>query len=94
MTRQFSSKPAKRERVPMLAGLVGPSGSGKTYSMLRLLSGMQRVTGGDIYVIDTEARRTLHYADQFSFNHVEMKPPFSSLDYRDAIEWCVKQGAA
>lgn len=93
MTRQFTATQAKRERVPMLVGLVGPSGSGKTFSMLRLLTGMQRATGGKIFVIDTEARRALHYADEFDFQHVDMKPPFSSLDYVAAIKYCVAQGA-
>jgi ABC-type dipeptide/oligopeptide/nickel transport system ATPase subunit len=93
MTRTFSHEEAKRERVPMLAGIVGPSGSGKTYSALRLATGMQQAVGGDIYVIDTEARRALHYADEFKFKHIDMMPPFSSLDYKAAIEYSVKQGA-
>ncbi len=77
----------------MLVGLTGPSGCGKTYSALRLATGMQRVTGGEIYVIDTEARRALHYADQFDFKHLELTEPFSPLDYLAAIEFCQKQGA-
>ena len=93
MTRQFKATQAKREMVPMLVGLTGPSGCGKTYSALRLATGMQRITGGDIYVIDTEARRALHYADQFTFKHLELTEPFSPLDYLEAIEYCQKQGA-
>ena len=61
--RVFDDKPAVRERVPLLLGLVGPSGGGKTYSALRLARGFQKVTGGDIHFIDTEARRVFHYAD-------------------------------
>lgn len=91
--RTFSDEKATRERVPLLLGLFGPSGSGKTFSALRLATGMQRVTGGDIYVIDTEARRALHYADTFSFRHVDFRAPFSSLDYLAAIEHCAKAGA-
>jgi ABC-type dipeptide/oligopeptide/nickel transport system ATPase subunit len=93
MTREFESKPATRERVPVLVGLVGPSGGGKTKSALRLADGMQRVTGGETYVVDTEGKRALHYADQHSFRHVVFDPPFGSLDYLAAIEHCVKQGA-
>ncbi len=88
MTREFEDTPAVRERVPMLVGLVGPSGSGKTYSALRLATGMQRRTGGGIFYIDTEARRSLHYADEFDFRHVEMGAPFSPIDYLEAIEFC------
>lgn len=91
--RVFEDQEAKRERVPLLHGLVGPSGSGKTYSALRLATGIQRVTGGDIYVIDTEARRALHYADRFKFRHIDFKAPFGPLDYLAAIEHCVKKGA-
>jgi ABC-type dipeptide/oligopeptide/nickel transport system ATPase subunit len=91
--RSFEAKEAVRESVPLLIGLMGPSGSGKTFSALRLATGIQTVTGGDIYFIDTEARRALHYADQFKFKHVQFDAPFGSVDYLAAIEQCVKQGA-
>lgn len=91
--RTFEDKPATRERVPLFVGLYGPSGSGKTYSALRLATGIQRVSGGDIFFIDTEAKRALHYADKFKFRHVEFQAPFSPLDYLAAIEHCVKKGA-
>ena len=55
--RSFEDKPATRERVPLMIGLMGPSGGGKTYSALRLATGIQRVAGGDIFMIDTERRR-------------------------------------
>ncbi len=91
--RTFDDRPAVREKTPILIGLVGPSGTGKTYSALRLAAGMQRVSGGDTYVIDTEARRALHYADKFKFRHVAFGAPFGPLDYLAAIEYCVKKGA-
>lgn len=93
MTRTFSHQPAERKRVPMLVGLVGASGSGKTYSALRLATGMQRATGGKIFYIDTEAKRALHYADEFDFEHVHFEPPFGPLDYLTVIEYCKGQGA-
>lgn len=92
MTRTFNDKPGVREATPLLIGLVGPSGGGKTYSALRLATGIQRVTGGDIFGIDTESRRMLHYADDFTFRHLEFAAPFGSLDYLAAIEHCVKKG--
>lgn len=91
--RTFEAKPAVRESVPLLVGLMGCSGSGKTFSALRLATGIQSVVGGDIFGIDTEARRMLHYADQFKFKHIEFNAPFGSLDYLAAIEHCIKQGA-
>jgi hypothetical protein len=67
--------------------------SGKTYSALRLATGIQQVVGGDIYVVDSEARRSLHYADDFKFQHIQFDPPFGSLDYLAAIRHCVAKGA-
>jgi ABC-type dipeptide/oligopeptide/nickel transport system ATPase subunit len=93
MSRAFEAKDAVRAEVPLLVGLMGPSGGGKTYSALRLATGIQRVRGGDIYVIDTEARRSLHYADTFQFKHVEFTEPFGSLDYLEALRYCIKKGA-
>lgn len=93
MTRTFEDKPAERTSVPLMVGLMGPSGGGKTYSALRLATGIQRVTGGEIYMVDTEARRGLHYADRFQFRHLAFGAPFSPLDYLEAIEHCVKKGA-
>jgi len=92
-TRTFEDKPAVRTSVPLLLGLTGASGSGKTYSALRLATGIQRVTGGEIFYIDTEARRALHYADRFKFRHMEFKAPFGPLDYLAAIEHCQRKGA-
>lgn len=93
MTRIFDDKPAVREQTPVFVGLVGPSGGGKTYSALRLASGIQSVTGGDIFGIDTEADRMKAYADKFKFRHVPFGAPFSPLDYLAAIEHCVAKGA-
>lgn len=93
MTRTFEDKPAVREHVPLMIGLMGPSGSGKTYSALRLATGIQRVSGGDIFVVDTEARRALHYADRFKYRHLAFGKPFGPLDYLAAIEHCVSRGA-
>lgn len=91
--RQFEIAPAVRRTVGLLIGLVGPSSSGKTYSMLRLASGIQRVVGGDIDVIDTENGRALYYADTFKFNHLPFRPPFSPDDYLEAIRFCARRGS-
>lgn len=93
MTRTFEDKPATREATPLLLGIVGPSGTGKTYSALRLAAGIQRVDPGETFLIDTESRRSLHYAEKFRFRHVPFGAPFSPLDYLAAIEHCVSKGA-
>lgn len=86
VVRKFEDRPAVRERTSLLIGLVGPSFSGKTRSALRLAKGIVRVTGGSIHLLDTEADRALHYADDYQFRHVSFPPPFSPLDYLAAIE--------
>lgn len=91
--RTFEDKPATREQVPLLVGLVGCSGSGKTFSALRLAAGIQRVSGGEIGCIDTEARRALYYADAFKFRHLDFKAPFGPLDYLAAIRHFIDKGA-
>lgn len=93
MARTFTISEAKRERCPLLLGLVGPSGSGKTFSALRMATGIQKAYGGDIVYIDTEARRSLHYAERFKFKHMDFAAPFGPLDYKAAIESAIAQGA-
>jgi len=93
MSNVFAIKPAVREQVPVMVGLMGASGSGKTYSALRLAAGIQRVTGGDICVIDTESRRALHYADDFKFLHMQFDAPFGPLRYLEAIKAAYDAGA-
>lgn len=77
---------AKRESTPLLIGLVGPSGGGKTKSALRLAAGIQKVRGGKLVGIDTEARRMLHYAEEFPLTYLEFKAPFSSQRYLEALK--------
>lgn len=88
MTFQF--RPAVRESVGLLIGLAGGTGSGKTYSAMRLAKGI----AGDkkFAVIDTEAGRAKHYADEFNFDHGDLMPPFSPNNYADAIMAADKAG--
>lgn len=72
-------------RRAIIVGLTGESFSGKTWSALRLATGFQRVIGGRIAVIDTEADRARHYEPYFDFDHVRLDPPHGALDYLDAI---------
>ncbi|MDD2657779.1 MAG: AAA family ATPase [Candidatus Pacebacteria bacterium] len=81
----YQFRPAIRESVGLLIGLIGQSGAGKTFSAMRLASGIVG-EGNKFAVIDTEARRALHYADKFKFDHCELSPPFKSLDYADVIK--------
>jgi hypothetical protein len=86
----FSFRPAKRENVSLIIGLAGGTGSGKTFSAMRLASGIS----GDkpFAVIDTEAGRAKHYADQFKFDHGDLMPPFRPDAYVEAIMAADKAG--
>ncbi len=92
-SRSFSHAVGIRKDMPLLVSIFGTQGSGKTYSALRLGNGMLSVTGGEMFVVDTEARRALHYADYFKFQHVPFVPPFGTDDYIDVLRHCVASGA-
>jgi len=100
--RTFEMRKAVRSKTPLWIALAGPSGGGKTLSALRLATGITRVFGGKIGVIDTEAERASHYAPihgakadpprTFDFVHVPFGAPFGSLDYLAAIKQCADNG--
>ena len=73
----FEFKPAKRQNEVLLIGLAGGTGSGKTYSAMRMASGIAGAMSKRFAVIDTEAGRARHYADQFKFDHGDLRPPFT-----------------
>lgn len=79
----FAFSPAKRENVSLLIGLAGGTGSGKTFSAMRLAKGL--AGGKPFAVIDTEAGRAKHYADDFRFDHGDLTAPFTPGRYADAI---------
>jgi hypothetical protein len=90
MAEVYNFRPAVREQVGLLIGLAGASGSGKTFSAMRLASG---IVGSEKFaVIDTEARRSLHYADMFKFDICDLHPPFRPSAYADAIMAADKAG--
>ena len=80
-SRIFEAKQAKRERTPLIIGIVAPSGAGKTKSALRVADGIAKVVPGPIVVIDTEAGRAQHHSDVHKFLHIDMAPPFSPADH-------------
>ena len=83
-------KQAVRENVKLLIGLAGGTGAGKSFSAMRLAAG---ISGGKPFaVIDTEARRALHYADRFKFDHAELRAPFTPDAYAQAISAAAKAG--
>lgn len=79
----FSFRPSARESIHVVGGFAGGTGSGKTFTALRVATGL--AGGKKFCVIDTEARRALHYAGTFQFDHGDLKPPFTPDAYLEAI---------
>lgn len=88
----FKITQAERLNTILSLAIVGASGGGKTMSGLRLATGMQSVTGGDIVMLDTENRRGLHYADDFNYKHVDFQPPHGPLEFIEALKFAESQG--
>lgn len=86
----FTFRRAVRENVGLLIGVAGGTGSGKTFSSLRLASGI--AAGKPFALIDTEAGRAKHYAQDFVFDHGDLAPPFTPDAYADAIMAADKAG--
>lgn len=87
----FNFTDAVRDDTSLLIGIAGASGSGKTMSALRMATGLAQ--GDPIYFIDTEAKRGLHYAQDFKFKHLDMRPPFTPEAFAGAISTAEQAGA-
>ena len=90
---EFKDYQAVRRDLPLLLALVGESGGGKTFSSLELATGIVKQNGGEIFFVDTEANRALHYAEDFKFRHVPFSAPFGPLRYMAAVQYCISRGA-
>jgi hypothetical protein len=80
----FQYVAAQRRNAPILIGLAGGTGSGKTESAMRIATGF----AGDkkFAVLDTEAGRALHKADDYLFDHCDLSAPFTPERYTEAIK--------
>lgn len=94
--RTFTLSTTKAVRVPrrLMLEITGATGAGKTKSALELATGMQRVIGGDIRLVDTDSARASLYAEKYDFYRDDFVAPFSPLDYLAMFQACEKSGAA
>lgn len=83
---------AKREKLKVRLALTGPSGSGKTYSALRLATGLTGGGPGKIAMIDTENRRGDYYAEEFTYDTLNLEPPYTPERYVEAIHAAEEAG--
>ena len=72
------------KKAPTIA-LAGETGSGKTESAMRLARGYVGPYG-KFLVIDTEEKRALYKKNRYSFDWMDLQPPFSPDNYRGALE--------
>ena len=81
MSEIFVFTKAERKKAKLKLNLNGPSGSGKTYSALQMAAGL----GEKIAVIDTENESASLYANEFGFDTLPMRPPYSPERFAGAI---------
>jgi DNA polymerase III delta prime subunit len=80
MSMQFTKAVRKNAKLRLAIG--GPSGAGKTTAALQIAKGL----GGRTAVIDTERGSASLYSDQFSFDTLELLPPYSPEHFIEAID--------
>ena len=93
---KFEVKKAVREKIFPKIALIAPSGGGKTYSALRLATGMaeeiKELTGKEapILLANTEQKRGYYYADEFSYDIVDVEAPHEPEKYVDLINFAIE----
>lgn len=89
MTVQFQK--AERSQVRLKLGIQGPSGSGKTDGALALA---RQIVGpaGRVALADTENGSASLYSDRYSFDTVNIGPPYLSSKYHEVIDAAVDAG--
>lgn len=94
----FVVKKAVREKIYTKIALMAPSGGGKTYGALRLATGMvqeiEKETGKKAKILmgNTEQKRGYYYADEFSYDIVDIDAPHNPEKYVDLINFAVENG--
>lgn len=89
---------AKRENIFVKILTIASSGGGKSFTNLRLATGfakeLSKETGKEekIAFINSEGKRGRLYADEFKYNILDLKAPFSPESYIQAIDLAIKKG--
>jgi hypothetical protein len=88
----FTYRPAVRSKSAPLIMIAGPPGVGKTFSALLLATGL--AGGGKIFLADTDNGRAEFYAEDFTFEHLNLHEPFRPMIFKEAAERAQREGAA
>lgn len=89
----FKIREAKKTQLAVKVLCSGSSGSGKSYTALRLATGIVAKEGGKIVMINTEGNRGELYADDFTYDIIDLEEPFTPESYIEAIQYAISQGA-
>ena len=84
----FTFTKAERKKAKLKLNLNGPSGSGKTYSALTMASGL----GSKVAVIDTENESASLYANEFKFDTLPLRQPYTPERFAGAIQAAYHMG--
>lgn len=79
---------ATRHATKIKLGIQGPSGSGKTLGALALATALSN----KVALIDTENGSASLYGDRFTFDTLNLTPPYTSARYIEAITAAVEAG--
>lgn len=91
-------KKAKRDNIFAKVLTIAPSGGGKSYGSLRVAKGIVDALSKDsgqeerIAYIGTEGSRDKYYADEFDYDLLQLKAPFTPESYIDAIDEAIDGG--
>jgi hypothetical protein len=94
----FQVKKATREKIYTKTAIMAPSGGGKTYSALRLATGMaeeiEKETGkkASILMANSEQKRGYYYANEFTYDIVDIDAPHEPEKYVELIDFAVQEG--
>jgi hypothetical protein len=82
---------ASRQHQPVRFAITGPSGGGKTLGALTLARNLIGPEGR-LAVIDTEAGSASLYADKVDFDALDIRPPYLTKKYLEAIDAAITNG--
>lgn len=91
-------KKAVRENIWAKMLTIAPSGGGKSYGALRVAKGLTEALSKDtgneerIAYIGSEGSRDKYYADEFDYDLLQLKNPFTPESYIDAIDEAIDSG--
>lgn len=91
--KDYTFRRAVRDKTAPLIMIAGPPGTGKTYSALRLARGIAG-PDGKIFLADTDNGRSLFYADEFQFEHLNLHEPFRPIIFEEAAKQAQRSGAS